>query len=67
MLNDKIKLDIENLAKSTRVASLGIAKASSEEKNNILSKIVLGLDLSRELILEANKEDIASVQGKDLD
>ena len=37
MLNDKIKLDIENLAKSTRVASLGIAKASSEEKNNILS------------------------------
>ena len=66
MLNDKIKLDIENLAKSTRVASLGIAKASSEEKNNILSKIVLGLDLYREQILEANKQDIASVQGKDL-
>ena len=36
-MDDKIKRQIEDLAKSTRLASYQIAKASTEEKNNILN------------------------------
>ena len=65
-MGDKIMRQIEALAKSTRLASYQIAKASTEEKNNILKKIISGLEDSRSKILEANKVDLLSIEKKNL-
>lgn len=65
MLNDNIKIKIEGLAKSTRDASYEIAKATTDEKNNILSEIITGLDNSREKILQENTKDLNLVKDKD--
>ena len=48
MITDKIKSQIEDLAKLTRDASYEIAKASSEQKNDVLRKIISGIDKSRD-------------------
>ena len=66
MLDDKIKSKILGLAKATREASYEIAKASTEEKNNILKKVIKGIDNSRKKILEANKIDLKTVENKDV-
>ena len=66
MITDKIKSQIEDLAKLTRDASYEIAKASSEQKNDVLRKIISGIDKSRDRILDANKVDLGLVEGKDV-
>tara|TARA_B100000700_G_C15059344_1_gene864692 strand:+ start:399 stop:1676 length:1278 start_codon:yes stop_codon:yes gene_type:complete len=66
MLTDKIKSQIEDLAKLTRDASYEIAKATSKEKNDVLRKIISGIDKSRNRILDANKVDLTLVQKKDV-
>ena len=65
-MDDKIKRQIEDLAKSTRLASYQIAKASTEEKNNILKKIISGIEHSSSKILDANKVDLSSIEKKNL-
>ena len=64
MLEDKIKVEISNLAISTREASYEIAKASSEKKNILLETIISGIHNSKDKILNANQLDLDSIKDK---
>lgn len=65
MLDSKSKKKILELAKSTRQASLQIAKASTEQKNNLLKEILCRIDISKQDIIAANNEDLAKLDVKE--
>ena len=65
MLDSKSKKKILELAKSTRQASLQIAKATTEQKNNLLKEILCRIDISKQDIIAANNEDLAKLDVKE--
>ena len=65
MLDSKSKKKILELANSTRQASLQIAKASTEQKNNLLKEILCRIDISKQDIIAANNEDLAKLDVKE--
>ena len=65
MLDSKSKKKILELAKSTRQASLQIAKATTEQKNNLLKEVLCRIDISKQDIIAANNEDLAKLDVKE--
>lgn len=61
-----MSLNILEICKRAKKASVEIAKATSESKNIALCKMANALDENAERILEANQKDVQSAQEKGL-
>ena len=57
-----IKEEVEFLCKNAKEASMSIALASTEQKNNVLFKIAEKLGENVQDIIEANKKDLAAAE-----
>jgi len=63
-MKQTLKKQIEGLAKKAKSASRALAVLSTDEKNKILTAMAEALLSNRELILKANKKDLAGSAGK---
>ena len=57
-MTDTLYLQIQDIAKRARAASLALASASTSEKNEALQAIARGLESNRKLLKEENKKDL---------
>ena len=55
---------IEKLAKNARSASLSLASATTEQKNEALQHIAEGLESNRKLLTEENQKDLDNAPKK---
>lgn len=59
-------MDMQALGKRAKAASYQLAKATTEEKNLVISAIADALDASRDVILQANAKDLQLAREKGL-
>ena len=60
-LSSKIKEQISKLIYDTKLASIQLSKAGSEEKNQLLNEISKQIQNNKDYILEANNKDMSEI------
>ena len=65
-MSENLPQTIEKLAKNARSASLSLASATTEQKNEALQHIAEGLESNRKLLTEENQKDLDNAQKNGL-
>ena len=65
-MSENLPQTIEKLAKNARSASLSLASATTEQKNEALQHIAEGLESNRKLLTEENQKDLNNAQKNGL-